>query len=186
MAIKKVVISVFFIYFSIVLSSNAQSPFQDWLISKTENDTVYRTANSKDYFDYFKGTEDAFAVVDFSDEEYEQVLSVHKESKSGYLRIFFRDTIVFKYEIQDFDVQGIGTRFDYKNGNILMQGLFKDSALNGPLISYKPSQEIEFIADYKKGKFKKYLYHVEAKSKVKLKEMNRNAENPVKYKLITM
>ena len=83
-------------------------------------------------------------------------------------------------------MEGIGTKFYYSNGIIQMHVLFENSKLNGPLIFYNHKQKIEYIANFKKGKFKGYLFHKKAKNYKHLKKLNKSAIKPIRYMLITM
>lgn len=177
---------LFFVSFICV----GQTSFADWPKTKTENDTLFQVIRSQEYFDYFVGAIGAYAVayaeVDFSNEDFEQVLTTHTASKSGYLRIYFRGKVVFQYEIQNYSIEGIGVRFNFESGDVLLQGLFQDGKLNGPLIEFVNGKAILFIAKYKKGKFKKYLYHADFKGKHNLKRLNKKARDPMQPLLIKM
>jgi hypothetical protein len=151
-----------------------------------KDDSIFIVSYIDEYFDYFKGTMDKFAVIDFSEEKYRKVLSMHKTSKKGFIRIYFRDLIIFEYRIVDEVVQGVGSKYDYKTGQVIIHGLFKDSKLNGPLLFYNENFEVDYIAKYRKGKFIKFLYHKKAKDNTDLKEINKNAKDPMQYILYIM
>lgn len=184
MAFEKIKIAAVLCLLFGTININGQSNFMEWSIEESEGDTIKRGLESSSVYDYFMGLEFEDTVLDFSDEPYVQVLSLNKVDHSGYLKIYFKEKLIFRYEVLNGKISGIGYKYDYKTGRIELYGLFYNSRLNGPLVRTNLDGSVAYIVNYRKGKFKKYIYHYRNKSEEDLMEFSEKHGDPMEMKVI--
>jgi len=149
-------------------------------------DTTLYVLNSTKIYNYFTQDYDSLIVFNSQPSHFHQIASISNKNNRGYLKIMYSDRIVFKFEIREGEIEGIGTRYDFFDGSIGYQSMFKNGQLDGVTIFFNSNGSIYSIAQYKKGRFKKYFYHQTAKTRKSLRRGNRKSNDPFKKLLIKM
>lgn len=150
---------------------SAQNSFESWQLARETNDTLVKVRFEDSYYDYF--SQRRFSImVNLEKEKYRQELKVSKQSKCGHLRIYFKDTILFEYDIVNYEINGLGVFYNFGSGHIICCAIFRDSELHGTLLYYTKSSEIWFIAKYRRGKFREFEYHKDAIDQLELNRFN--------------
>ncbi len=164
----------------------AQYDFDKWAVESVENDTICKVLEDDVYYDYFRSDFGKYEyIVDFSDSKFKAVLKVHKVSNSGFLDVLFKDTLIFRYQVKDLKVDGIGKSYDFNTRELKLQGTFRSNKTHGVLISFGACSEIRYVAEYRKGKFLRYFFHQDAPDEKALKKIEENGD-PMEYKIIRM
>lgn len=99
----------------------------------------------------------------------------------GYLEIFFKDRLLYKYYLINNEVQGTGIIYYPFLGNVAIEGQFNSGVLDGLVFVHKKDGEMIEVMKFRKGKYIRHLYHWLSFSKKSLKARSRNrSSNPLR------
>lgn len=160
--------------------SIAHTQFSNFSGTPTKNvsgDSTYYQWKGALVYDYFIQRFDSSLVYSMDPAEYLQIEVVSNITGNGSSKIFFKDKLIRSYEITETRISGIGQAFS-QFGKLEYVAMFENEALNGTSTFFDPNGFVTEIVIFKKGRFKKYLYHYQAKSKERLRRLNKNSEGP--------
>lgn len=99
----------------------------------------------------------------------------------GYLEVFFKDRLLYKYFLFKNEVTAVGFCFYPFSGNVAIQGQFKKGLLDGLVFVHNENGEIREVMRYKKGKYVKHIYHKWCFTKRCIRELSKDrSSNPLR------
>jgi antitoxin component YwqK of YwqJK toxin-antitoxin module len=111
-----------------------------------------------------------------------------KKTKGGYFTVSYLNHLLFKYEIRENQVNGIGIVYYLYENTPAAMATFSNNRLNGISIIYSKNGRIESMQIFKKGKYKRYIYFSISQTEKALEKANKNLfTNPymeIRYKEI--
>lgn len=179
----RVLFTVF--YTCLFCLSHGQFLFPEKPNVKVEADSTFYEYKGSSFFSYYTNTFDSL-FIPFEAPILEQRIGVDNISGYGYFIILYQNQILFRYEIKEFKISGIGYKY-YTNsqGKVLdfpyCQSMFKNNKLDGVTIFFNKKGIITEIVKFRNGKYCKYLYHFAAKTNKSLIKGNKKAPNPFTY-----
>ena len=173
---------VFICFIIIGISAKCQVKFPIEPNVSIKNDTTFYEANHSTFYSYFKQKFDSI-FISFDKVDFNQLAAIDNQSNNGYFLIRYDNQILIKYEIRQGQISGLGMLFHpnllgKKNDIPYCQAMFSSSKLNGITIFSNDKGIIDEVLLYKKGKYRKHLYHKNAKSNKSLKKGNSKSVNP--------
>lgn len=129
------------------------------LISESK-DTLFYSQSSKEVYNYFTNRYDSIYFDNVFCPTYITRIRISKNTGNGYCNIYTVDKKKITFiEVNNFEINGLGYVYDTHSNKMLYSSTFCNGKLNGITITYMNSYQIKSIALYKKGKYKKHLYH---------------------------
>lgn len=170
--------------FIVLLKSTciAQVKFPISPVIKEKNDTTIYELNHSTFYSYFKQHEDSI-FISFNPIKFNQIALIDNTTKNGLFFISYEKQTLVKYEIREGKISGIGLLYHpnllgKKYKNPYCQAQFKNNLLDGITTFYNDDGVVIEILLFKKGKYKKHLYHEKAISEGDLRRGNRFSVNP--------
>lgn len=142
-------------------------------------DTVKLVQESRTYYDYFSGKEDSLAVLLGSSSHYVKVFTLSKDGRNGSFKIYLNKILLYDYSVKAGKIDGVAFVYGYYNREIAVEANFNQDRLDGFLIKYDGPYDLRYIAKFKKGKFKKYMYYNDFTYYKNLRHLNRRKEGPL-------
>lgn len=81
------------------------------------------------------------------------------DSIDGYKEVFFKNRLLFRYEMRQGKVEGLGYCFYPFSSTIAIQGEFVNNKLNGWVFFQDKNGKVIEVMRYKHGRFEELLYH---------------------------
>lgn len=104
-----------------------------------------------------------------------------KDPENGYLEVLFRNRLLYKYMLINNEINGTGYCYYPFLGRVAIQGQFKEGRLNGVVCVLAKDGGIIECMKYKKGIYKKHIYHWLDSSSRSIREKRKNrSSNPLK------
>ena len=85
--------------------------------------------------------------------------TIEENEANGLRFIYFKNHLLYKYQIKNSTINGKGYVYYPFSEQVAMQGTFKNGKLHGLLFVMDNNGAILELLRYKKGKFKRYVYH---------------------------
>lgn len=151
-----------------------------------KGDTTYQELTHPTFYSYFTHSIDSI-FIDFNKPDFYQLAAINKKDGHGYFVIKHEKKVLIKYEIRERKISGVALRYhpnllNKKYPHPYCQALFKEGKLHGVILFFGEDQIVNEILLFKKGKYKKHLYHYKAITNQALKEGNKKATNPFENK----
>ena len=178
----KIIFVLLGLFFLLSLPNFAQLRFAKPPLVRVQDDTTYYSLSSSSFYSYFKQRFDK-VFISFDTVLFDQIGAINNKTGTGYFLIKWEKQTLIKYEVQDNKIEGNGIMFHPNLFNIIYnipycQSLFHNNKLDGVTCFYDTYGIIYEIVLYKKGKYKKYLYHHAVRSKKALRRWNKKATDP--------
>lgn len=114
------------------------------------------------------------STIKYDKKSFLQKAVICKKTKCGYFTVSYLNHLLFKYEIRENQVSGIGiVYYLYENAPAVM-ATFSNNRLNGISIIYSKNGGIESMQIFKKGKYKRYIYFGNSQTEKALEKANKN------------
>lgn len=114
------------------------------------------------------------STMKYNKKPFLQKAVICKKTKCGYFTVSYLNHLLFKYEIRENQVSGIGVAYYlYENAPAAM-ATFSNNRLNGISIIYSKNGGIESMQIFKKGKYKRYIYFSISQTEKALEKANIN------------
>lgn len=158
------------------------------IIREGEDTTFYELSHSN-FYSYFRGNLDSI-FIEFEDVLFDQVAAIHSESGHGYFKVKYKDHILLYYEVRNSKIEGLGLMYSYyplKDSSSQLpfaQSMFRGDRLDGVTLIFDNQGIVSEMLLYRKGKYKKHMYHHKAKTKEAVKKGNRYTKDPFKVQEI--
>lgn len=81
------------------------------------------------------------------------------DTVDGYKEIFFKDKLLFRYEMKQGKIEGLGYCYYPFSSTIAIQGEFSNGKLHGLVFFQEENGKIIEAMKYKNGKFDELLFH---------------------------
>ncbi|HBN05242.1 MAG TPA: hypothetical protein DD434_05565 [Bacteroidales bacterium] len=165
---------------------NAQKSIPDYKIDK---DTSFTALG---FYNYFTGGMDTnyFLMGQFILVSYDSIFDKGDNSyrikiinpDDGKLEVYYRNKLLYMFPLKDGFVTGVGFGYYIADNRVALQGNFKNGKLDGLLFIFDYQKRVYECMEYKKGKFLKSIYYINAKSEedLKLRNSKRTSENPLR------
>lgn len=135
-----------------------------------KGDSVYYTLRSTKFYNYFQSRYDSTHILFFDEPNYyDQKAVIHKKDGIGSFIIKYKGKLLFYFSIVNYNVEGVGTKYYNYTKEIRCNGMFKKGKIHGTAFFFKQNGRIREVVLFKRGKYKKHLYHEAARNKKELK-----------------
>lgn len=159
--------------------------------SQAQEPTKVEMQNVDKYFNYFTESNDSVVSImngiylDPRDSIIETFTIQREKSKGnsrfGWLTISHNDKVLYKYELVDGKVDGIGYCYYPFTGRVAFQAQFKKDKLNGIVFFQDMSGKIIEVMKFKSGRYRRHLFHWLSYSKKSLRLRSKNrSSNPLR------
>jgi hypothetical protein len=142
-------------------------------------------------FDYFRQEHDSIVYLvgstflmpsdslTFKDKNQYKVKVINPEK--GYLEIYFKGYLLYKYELLNNQVQGSGFVYYPFKKSVALQGRFANGKLDGLVFVQSQEGEMIEVMKFKNGKYINHVFHWLSPSKNSLKRRSKNrSSNPLR------
>lgn len=97
--------------------------------------------------------------------------------KSGYLYIYYRNSLMYIFSLKNGKVDGYGELYYLKARYPALTATFKDNLIDGFLVTYKRfPHEVREVAIYKKNRYIKTVYYFGIRNPKSLKRISRETK----------
>jgi hypothetical protein len=146
------------------------------------NDSLFYEVRHQHFYSFFKQSIDSI-FVSFDNDCFDQVVAMSKTGRNGYYKVSYKGQVLVWHEIIDGEISGLGllwhpNLFGKKHVVPYCQSIFLKSKLNGNTVFMNDRGKIIEILKYKKGKYKKHIYHHLASTHKVLRKGNRRTRDP--------
>lgn len=142
--------------------------------SHSKLDSLYFQVETDTYYNYFYGKNDTlFDLVSDKKMPVTKTLVVDSVSGNGCMKIIFKNRLLYKYQIINYQITGLGLHYNslisHENNLAFEQGVFFSGKLNGSYIRLDVNNKGALIADliYRNGRLIKINYSIDYDGKKK-------------------
>ena len=147
-------------------------------------------------YDYFKEKKEV-AIYEQSNQILMPFDSIEEDGKNEYcvkkvlddlgngsITVFYRNNLLFKYQVVSNEIKGAGIcYYPFQKNDIAVIGWFKKSKLHGHVYVFDNKGVLVEVIKYKNGKYKKHLFYI---SRVGREFKYKGSKNPLRldYEII--
>lgn len=171
---------------SIPILGLAQEDFSQFDTVHYSSDSLVLKQDSKSYYSYFSASIDSMIVLLGDGSFYHKVYKVDSNNNGEYL-IQTGNKTLFYYTVKEGKIEGQARIRAYFDDDYSIYGNFVNGKLEGHLYSYRDPFQIEYIAWYENGIFKRYLFYRDMQKYYKnYKDLNKRKTPPFQVEVHTL